>query len=179
MLRQVLPFVFPVVIFALVVWRMSRASRGRPLKPSRLWIRPAILLVFGGLAFLHPAPITPLSTAIFAACAAVGVAIGYVAARHRHLTLDPATGAITSKLSPVGMALFVVVFAARYVVRMATVGGTDADEIVAPSASMLLYTDAALLFALGLVAAQAWETWRRAQVLLAKTASKKPESLAG
>jgi hypothetical protein len=179
MLKQILPYVFPILIFALVTWRMSRASRGRPLKPSRLWIRPAILLVFGGLAFLHPAPITPLSTAIFAVCAAVGVGLGYVLARHQHLTLDAATGAITSKLSPVGMALFVALFAVRYFVRMATVGGAAPGEMTARSPQMLLYTDAALLFALGLVAAQSWETWRRARALLAETAPKKPESLAG
>lgn len=179
-LKHIAPYIGPVLIFALVVWRMRRASVGRPLKPNRLWIRPAILCVFLALALLHPAAITPMSVTIVAVAAAVGVVLGYVLASHQHLTVDAATGAITSKMSPVGMAVFLALFAARYAVRTMMTGG-DPAQAAAPgpqSDHLLLYTDAAMFFALGLVAAQAWETWRRAKALLAANAPKKPESLA-
>jgi len=181
MLKQILPTVISLSIVAVVLFfRMRKAGKGRPLKPNRLWIRPAILVVVAtGVVWLQPPAITPVSLAIVAASALVGVGVGYLLARHQHLTVDAATGAITSKMSPLGMALFVALFAIRYVVRFMAVGTAVPDQAAAHSPQMLLYTDAALLFALGLVAAQAWETWRRAKVLLAETAAKKPESLAG
>ena len=177
MLRQIAPYLGPVIVMALVLWRMRRASQGRPLKPNRLWIRPAILGLFALLAFIHPAPITPLTLAIFLAAAVAGVGLGYLSARHQHLTLDPETGAITSKLSPIGMALFLAIFASRYIVRLVVEGGQPPKPFAQASSGALTYTDAALLFALGLVVAQGWEIWRRAKAL--ERAHKKPESQAG
>jgi hypothetical protein len=178
MLKQIAPYIGPILVMAIVFWRMRRATQGRPLKPNRLWIRPAILSLFAALAFIHPAPITPLTVAIFVASAAAGVGLGYVLAAHQHLTLDRASGAITSKLSPVGMALFVGLFGARYVVRLWVEGGQPPQAFTQPNSAVLTYTDAALLFALGLVASQAWETWRRAKALLA-AAPESPDSPAG
>lgn len=178
-MKQFAPYLFPVIILLVVFWRMRRARVGRPLKPNRLWIGPAILCLFALLAFVHPAPITPVSLAIFVAAAAAGVGLGYLSARHRHLTLDPASGAITSKLSPIGMALFLAIFAVRYVVRLIVEGGQPPQPFAHPSSGALLYTDAALLFALGLVAAQAWEIRRRAKALQAKSGLKQADSQAG
>jgi hypothetical protein len=178
-MKQFAPYLFPVIVMLIVFWRMRRASRGRPLKPNRLWIRPAILILFAMLAFIHPAPITPVSLAILVAAAALGVGFGYLSARHQHLTLDSASGAITSKLSPVGMALFLAIFAARYVVRLFVEGGQPPQPFAPQTSGALLYTDAALFFALGLVASQAWEIWRRAKALTAETVPKKPDSEAG
>lgn len=178
MVKQFVPYIGPIIVMVIVIWRMRRATQGRPLKPNRLWIRPAILSLFALLAFIHPAPITPLTLAIFVACAGVGVGLGYLMASHQQLTLDTASGAITSKLSPVGMALFVALFAARYVVRLSVEGGQPPHAFARPDSMALTYTDAALLFALGLVAAQAWETWRRAKALLT-AAPESPDSQAG
>jgi hypothetical protein len=174
-MAQVMPYLMPVLVLGLVYWRMRRQTQGRPLKPNRLWIRPALLAVFALLAFFHPAPITPLTLAIFVVSAAVGIGLGYYSARHQHLTLDPASGAITSKLSPVGMALFLAIFGVRYIVRLVVEGGAPPQAFQPPSSGALTYTDAALLFALGLVAAQSWEIWRRAKVLMV-SAPKLPES---
>ncbi len=176
MFRQIAPYVAPILVMAVVFWRMRKASQGRPLKPNRLWIRPAILAVFALLAFIHPAPITPVSVAIFVVAAVAGVGFGYLSARHQHLTLDPATGAITSKMSPIGMALFLAIFASRYLVRLIVEGGEPPQPFAHPTSGALTYTDTALLCALGLVVAQAWETWRRARAL---TAAKKPDSPVG
>ncbi len=176
MSKEIATYLFPVLIVALVAWRIARQSRGRPLRPSRLWVRPAMLTLFLALAFLHPTALTPLSFAIFAAAAAVGVGLGFVLASHQKLTVDPATGTITSTTSPVGIALFVALFAARYVLRIVMTGGQAPDQLAAHSTQVLTYTDAGLLFALGLVSAQAWEIWRRAKPLLAEAAAKKAEN---
>jgi hypothetical protein len=176
--QQFMPYLMPVLVMGLVFWRLRKQSQGRPLKPNRLWVRPAMLAVFALLAFIHPAPITPLTLALFVLCAAAGVGLGYLSARHQHLTLDPGTGAITSKMSPIGMALFLAIFASRYIVRLVVEGGQPPQAFQHPSSGALTYTDAALLFALGLVAAQSWEIWRRARGLL-ETAPKLPDSQAG
>ena len=175
MTKELVPYIGPVIALAIVAWRMSRQRGGRPVKPSRLWIRPAILAVFLVLAFLHPPALKPLTLAVFAAAIAAGVALGYLLASHQTLRLDPATGTITSKMSPVGMVLFVALFAARYAFRIVVTGGQAPDKLMAHSAEIMLYTDAGLLFVLALVSAQAWEIWRRVRPMLAEHAAKKPE----
>lgn len=176
MLKQFVPLIGPILVLAIVAWRLSRASRGRPVKPNRLWIRPTVLGLFLGLAFLHPAAITPLSIAIVLVAALAGVVLGYILACHQKLTIDPVSGAITSKMSPVGMVVFLGLIAVRYGVRMMVSGGEADVPGQAPSEAILLYTDAALVFAFGLVAAQAWEIWRRAKALIVEIAPKMPES---
>jgi hypothetical protein len=79
-------------------------------------------------------------------------------------------------MSPVGVALFLGLFAARYVFRMVALGGQVPDRLMAHSDQVLMWTDAGLLFVLGLVSAQAWEIWRRAKPLLEGHAAKKAES---
>lgn len=176
MQKEIATYLVPVIVMAIVAVRMMRQSKGRPLKPSRLWIRPAILAVFLALAFVHPPALTVLSLAIFATAAGTGVALGYILASHQQLTIDPVTGRITSKTSPVGIALFLGLFAARYVFRMVTLGGQAPDRLMAHSDQVLMWTDAGLLFVLGLVSAQAWEIWRRAKPLIDGHAAKKAES---
>lgn len=178
MQKELFSYLFPVLVMGIVVWRMAGRAKGQPLKPSRLWIRPAMLCVFLALAFLRPPAITLLSIGIFAAAAVLGVGLGYLLARHQHLTLDPATGTITSKMSPVGIALFVMLFAGRYAFRTFIQGGDAPDKLMAHSDQVMMWTDASLIFILALVSAQAWEIWRRAKPLLAEHAQKKADSLA-
>lgn len=163
--KELIPYLVPVLVLALVAWRLVRHANGRPIKPQRLWIAPAILVVFLGLSFLHPPTITALSLALFAAAAVLGAGLGFVLASHQTLTIDSATGTITSKMSPVGIVLFLGLFALRYAMRTAMTGSQPAQSVTHQSAAVLMYTEAGLIFVLGLVAAQAWETWRRAKPL--------------
>ena len=172
MLKQYLPYVAPLLVLALVMWRMSRAMKGRPVKPSRLWIRPAIIAVFMATA-LATSPLPNLNgLSLSALAAAVGIGVGYLLARHQAFSLDPATGVITSMTSPFGVILFVGLFAARYVFRTLMTGGQAPGKVAAHSAQIALYTDVGLLFLLGLVCAQAWEIWRRTKPLLVEHAAR-------
>lgn len=177
--QELIRYLVPVLVMAIVVWRMMRRAQGQPIKPSRLWIRPAMLAVLLALAFLHPPALTLLALAVFLAAAVLGAGFGYLTARHQTLTIDPATGTITSKTSPVGIALFVGLFAVRYVFRMVVQGGQAPDRLMAHSDQFLMWTDAGLIFVLALVSAQAWEIWRRAKPLAdGHAAAKKAESQA-
>ena len=169
---QYIQYIAPVLVIALVAWRMSRAMKGRPVKPSQLWIRPAIIAVFMAAALATSPLPNGLGLGVLALAAAVGVGAGYLLARHQAFTLDPATGVITSKTSRFGMMLFVGLFAARYAFRMMMVGGQAPDKLITHSAQIALYTDAGLLFLLGLVCAQAWEIWRRTRPLVVEHAAR-------
>ena len=172
MLKQYLPYLVPLIVIGLVGFRMSRAMKGRPVKPSRLWIRPVLIAVFMAVALATSPLPNPIGLALFALAAAIGVGLGYLLARHQAFTLDPATGIITSKTSPFGVILFVALFAVRYVLRMVLNGGQVPDKLAAHSAQIALYTDVGLLFLLGLVCAQAWEIWRRTRPLVAEHAAR-------
>ncbi len=176
MSKEIITYLVPIIVVGLIVWRMIRQSRGRPLNPSRLWIRPALLAIFLGLAFLRPPTLTMTSGLAFVAAAVVGVVFGYVVASHQRLTVDPTTGKITSTMSPLGMALFVGLYALRYIFRLVVEGGQAPDRMMAHSSQVLTYTDVGLLFLLALVTAQAWEIRRRVKPLLAEAAAQKPPS---
>jgi hypothetical protein len=179
MLKQYLPYIAPLLVLALVMWRMSRAMKGRKVKPSRLWIRPAIIAVFMAAALATSALPDLLGLGVLALAAAVGVGVGYLLAGHQAFSLDPATGVITSKTSPFGVILFVGLFAARYLFRMLLAGGQAPGKVAAHSAQIALYPDAGLLFLLGMVCAQAWEIWRRVKPLLAEQAARRAAEPAG
>lgn len=172
MSNQVLSYLVPVLAMGIIVWRLSRQQKGRPVKPSRLWIRPAILLLLLGLVALHPPKLTPLTLGVLLGAAAAGIVVGYVMASHQALTIDPDTGKITSRMSPVGMILFLGLFVARYAFRIVFTGGQAPDRLAAHSDQILLYTDAGLLFVLAMVSAQSWEIWRRTRPLLAEHAAR-------
>lgn len=178
MTKQLLSYLFPVLVMGLVVWRMVKRSQAQALKPSRLWIRPAMLAIFLALSFLHPPAITFVSVGIFVAAVVLGAGLGFLTTRHQQLSVDPATGTLISKTSPVGIAIFVAVFAGRYAFRMLVQGGQAPDKLMAHSGQVMMWTDASLFFAFALVLAQAWEIWRRAKPLLDDHAQKKADSLA-
>lgn len=175
MFRQFAPYIFPIVLVAVMAWRLTRQGSGRPLKPTRLWVRPTILAVFLVLAFLHPPLLTPITLMAFAAALAVGVALGFILASHQTLSVDVTTGKIMSRMSPVGTVLFLALLFARYIIRMMVTGGQAPDPVVEHSALIMAYTDAGLLFVLALVSAQAWELWRRTRPLVAEQATRKAE----
>lgn len=173
MRTEMLRYLIPVIVIAVLALRMRGRMQARPLKPSRLWIRPVILAVLLALTFLHPPALTLQAIGIFTASAVLGVALGYLMSRHQHLTVDQATGTLTSRTSPIGMALFLLLFAGRFVVRIAVEGGQAPDKLMAHSGQVMMWTDAGLIFVLALVSAQAWEISRRAKLLLADHAASK------
>ena len=179
MLKQLLPFIAPLIFFAIVALRMSRARKGRPVKPNRLWIRPAIIAAFVAFSLAMTPKPDLLGLGIYALAAVLGAGLGYLLSRHQELTLDPQNGAITSKMSVFGMILFFCVFAGRYAFRTFVNGGQAPDKLAVHSAQITLYSDAALLFLLAMFSAQAWEIWRRTRPLLAEHATRTAKSAAG
>lgn len=158
----------PYAIVALVLYVVVRRNlRPRPLKIERMWFYP-VLVGAAAVSTLasQPPPLTAVSIAAIAAALIVGVLVGWQRGRLTHITIDPATHDLTSKTSPVGMALVLALFGLKFVLRAAPIG-----KDLPLSAAVL--TDASLLFATGLMVAQRLEMWIRARGLLAEAQAAK------
>jgi hypothetical protein len=149
----------PVIIVCVILIR--RTQRPRVLRPSRLWIRPAILLAAAAAytfaAIRSGPPVRALDAAIIAGTAALGVALGTLRAHSMTLTKHPDTGAIEAKLTLWGLAVVLVWIGGRVVLHQTgVVGATDHFGV---------FTDAAVALAVATVSAQTVVLVRRCQAL--------------
>ena len=165
-----------LLVVALIGFRLLRASQARKIRPGRLWIGPIYVLVamVAMFAFL-PSPLgNPFAVPIFAGAGLIGAGVGYLRGKHQEFSIDPETGDVMSKASPIGTIVFLAVFLARFGLR--TWMGNPQPGVGQPmDPQWTLYTDAMLFFAAGVVIATAWEVWRRTRPLvLAHRASQTP-----
>ena len=85
-----------------------------------------------------------------------------------HIEINSETHELTSRTSPAGIVLILVLFMARYGLRSYLEGPTATSLHV----NIAQITDGFILFAVGLMAAQRIEVWLRARTLL--TAARAP-----
>ena len=173
-----LPIVLTLFVIVMLGLRMSRSMRGRPINPSYLWVRPAILAVILVPMMMVSLRTDPIALASLAAALVLGAGAGYLLSRHQELSLDPKSGKIISKTSPVGVILFILLFAGRFAFRLTMVSGQAPDKIAAHSKEILFYSDLAFVFLFALVCAQAWEIRRRCLPLVAEKAALKANPVA-
>ena len=156
-----------LLVVALIGFRLLRASQARKVRPGRLWIGPVYVLVGMVAMFaLLPSPLAnPFAVPIFAGAALIGAGVGYLRGKHQEFSIDPETGDVMSKASPIGTIVFLAVFLARFGLR--TWMGNPQPGVGKPmDPQLILYTDAMLFFAAGVVVATAWEVWRRTRPLV-------------
>ncbi len=166
--NQLLPYLGPAIIVIVVLRRALRAQEPRRIRPNLLWIQPAILLA-GMITLFAAAPVqlSPLAIGIFAIGAVAGAAVGYFRALHQQFSIDAETGNVMSKATPLGSLLFLGIFIVRFAMNSWMKGGPQTDMHHPPSANVLLYTDATLFFAFAMVAATAFEVYRRTRPVVA------------
>lgn len=159
---MLLPLGILVVIMAL---RMRNLSQARPLRGKAMVILPAI---YTGLVavMLWTLPPTATGWLCLAAGILVGAAVGWQRARLMRLHVDPETGRVMIRQSPAALMLLIVVAGLRRLLYPATATVTPSPGHAMP-ASALLFTDALVGFALGMMVAQRVELWRRARALRA------------
>jgi len=167
--NQYLQYIGPAIVVIVIARRLLRAPQARRIRPGLLWIQPAILLA-GMIALFAATPVqlSPLSLAIFVVAAIAGGTVGYFRALHQEFSIDPETGNVMSKATPLGSVLFLGIFIVRFVMNTWMKDGQQTDMAHPPSANVLLYTDATLFFAFAMVAATAWEIWRRTRPIVAE-----------
>src|SRR6185312_256220 len=108
----------------------------------------------------QPAP-GPVLLATEAAALVLGALAGWWRGRLTRITVDPATHALTSRTSPLGMLLILALFAVRYALR--SFGAQTAGAL---HLSAVVLTDVLMLLAVGIVCAQRLEIALRATRLL-------------
>jgi hypothetical protein len=166
--NQFLPYLGPALVVILIGRRLLRTQKPTRVRPNLLWIQPAILLVgMISLFAVTRVQLSALSAAIFVVAAVAGAAVGYFRALHQEFSIEPETGNVMSKATPLGSMLFLGIFLVRYVMNYMMKGGQQTDMAHPPSANVLLYTDAMLFFAFAMVAATAFEVWRRTRPIVA------------
>jgi hypothetical protein len=153
-----LPLAILVVIMAL---RMRNLSKARPLRGKPMVILPAIYTVLVAV-MLWTLPPTAVGWLCLAAGIVVGAVVGWQRARLMRLHVDPETGRVMIRQSPAALILLIVVAGLRRLLHPATMAPTPGHAM---PASALLFTDALVGFALGMIIAQRVELWRRARAL--------------
>lgn len=153
---------------------LLRNQRPRRLRIERLWIRPALFVVLMGamLAGLPPPP-TPASAALLAGGLVVGCALGWQRGRLMRIDIDPETHALSVRASPLGLLFIIAVVALRYGLNIVMRENASLLHL-----SILAVTDALVLLAGGIMAAQGLEMWLRARRLLAQAVAAKTASAA-
>ncbi len=163
--QQIAPYILPLMIVALIARRALRAQKPQRVRPSRLWIGPVYVAVAMALV-LATAPLPGLfGIALFAVGAALGAGVGYLRALHQEFSIDPETGYVMSKASPVATLLFIGLFVMRFGLSYWMQGGVQRP---AHGAQFVLYTDTMLFFAFAMLSVSAWEIWRRTRPLVAE-----------
>ncbi len=151
---QLLPFAVIAVVFAL---RWRRRDRTTRVRTGWLWVAPVVatLAIGSGLWFMpHPA-LTPLTVLALAAGLAVGIGTGIARAHAVKLSLHPETGEVMAQTGSFAIVLLLVLIAVRYAARAEFAAGHTA----------LLFIEASMLFALGMIVTQRLATFRRIRKL--------------
>lgn len=167
--NQLLPYLGPALVVAIIARRMLRTQKPKRVRTNLLWIQPAIL--FAAMASLFattPVQISPLSIGLFAVAVLAGGAFGYFRALHQQFSIEPETGNVMSQATPLGSILFLGLFLIRFGMNKWMDVGQPSPTGKLPSAKVLLYTDAMLVFAFAMVALTAFEVWRRTRPIVAE-----------
>lgn len=158
-------YIVPLLVVALLARRLIR-NVPQKVRIRRLFIAPVIAIA-GAASLLAISPMPPLFWIVgYAIAVAAGAGIGFLTAHHQEFAIDPQTGAVTSKATPIGSILVVALFALRFGLKIVfpQLGGTAPQAH--PSADVLAWTDAGILFSAGLVTTRALVTWLRTRPLI-------------
>lgn len=155
------PFLIGLVAMGII---MLRNARGRKLRVERLWLYPSIMIAGVLTLIAADPPVEPLVIAALVAITALGAGIGWYRGKLTRIELNPETHELTSRASPVAMALILILFLVRYGLR---------SWLTGPEASLLhlgaaRITDGFLLFTVGIVVTQRIEIWLRCRKMLAE-----------
>jgi len=153
----------PFAIIAIVVALRLRSMKGeRKLNLKSMWAVPIVYVVM--IAFIFTAlPPTILGWELILAGMIAGLLLGWYRGRSIAIRIDPESGELRQKASPLAVLLLLAIIVLK-------VGAREVfGEAAASSASSpaMLMTDAFIGFALGLLTATRLEMYTRAKRLLA------------
>lgn len=101
-----------VIVLVIVLMRMGKEKE---IRPSRMWITPALFIWLTFTTIAQTANLTWLSFLLYGICLVLGIGLGMWRASLEKLRIHPGTGKITSQSSITG----VIVFLAAVLLRLA------------------------------------------------------------
>ena len=156
-------FIAPLLAIFIILRRGFRQSR---VRPGALFIYPLVICLLIAASFLHQKMPTPQVMTVLAAAALCGLALGWITTAHLQLSVDPKSGTILSKPTPIGTAITAAVFALRFAVDYmmhADAGGAHAHDPL-----LLAIANAGLMFVAGRLIGRSVHLWIRTRPLLAE-----------
>lgn len=160
------PYIVPLLVAGLM---LRRASRARKIRPSRIWIGPAIFALLAAFALAAGPMPALLVIGLYAAAVVVGAGLGYLRARHQVLSIDPQTGQISSQATLVGTLLFLGIFVFRFGLKLAF---PEMGDHAHANLDMTEAANGLLLLTVAMLATQAALLWNRSRPLLAAHAAR-------
>lgn len=95
------------VYLIILIIILLRLVREREVRPSRLWLTPALFLflVFEGISQVH---LTVMYIFVFLVCFILGAGLGMLRSKFEKVRIDPMSGKITSQSTKGGVLLFLI-----------------------------------------------------------------------
>jgi hypothetical protein len=153
----ILQYLIPIGVFIVIfAFRARRMTQLRRLRLETLWVVPAIYLAIVVANFVAKPP-TQMAWIASACALLVGAAIGWQRGRLMQIHVDPETHALNQKGSPWAMLFIVAIVGIKVLAQ---------GEGRAMGFDVLLVTDAALAFGLGMFSVTRIEMFLRARRLL-------------
>lgn len=145
------------IIVIVMLVRMRRMGRMRPLKLNSLWVVPTLYLVVAAMMFIQLPPTGWVAIASVAGLL-IGAAVGWQRGKMMHIHVDPDTHALNQKASPAAMIFLIGLIIVRTLARgiLGQAGG------VSPA----MLTDPLIALALGMFTLTRLEMYIRAKRLL-------------
>jgi hypothetical protein len=160
------PYIVPVIFLAIFARRLIK-NEPRKVRVGGLLLILPLFLGAAVVTTLAYAPMPPLFWIVgYVVALALGAGVGFLTTHHQEFTVDPATGNVMSRATPIGTILIVVLFALRFGLKL-IFPQMNAPAGAHPSADVLAWTDAGLIFSTGLMIARAATTWFHARPLIA------------
>ena len=159
--RTYIGYLVMALALIFLIRRSMGAVRGRRIRAGTLWVIPVLLILIAALTLAVTPPRDMIGIGVLAVVAIVGGVIGWYRGKFTHITLDPETGVLTGKNSPIGMMLILGLYVVRYAVQ--TWARTHPDH----SGNAVLAADAAMVLGFATLIVSRLEMWLRCRKLMA------------
>jgi hypothetical protein len=162
-LRDFLPFLPLLIVLPILYWRMRKLSRPQPLKLTRLWIRPAVLVVVAVMVLSVGAPgvtrhFSMTDWMVLALAGAVGAMAGWQMGRTMKIEVHPEDGTLMVQGGQAAMLVMLALILGRSGINTGMRLQGDAWHL-----DVLLITDALIVFTAGLFVMRSAEMYLRAR----------------
>lgn len=155
------PVLLDIVAIAVVGYLAVRQFQEKQMRVSRLWVLPALTVLFTYTGIQGDLFDTQFSPTIIGVAFLLGLALGAVRGIASKLTIDPATQSVSVTGTPISVALWVALLALKGVADFALAATRSAASVVGLTAALV--TAALLALSLGaVIATRVYYYWRYA-----------------